>query len=342
MSVGNSKPVHEETCAQKDVRSAVSHAKSMRKSHLALVLACWFCCSCFFNYLAPQLVALVDNQDVTFLELGVTCAFGVMSLRLRGLALLPPASTLRHWALVGLLHLTGCRAFVWGLQFIPVSLAQTIRASSPLVAVPVAMLALGELYSWPSLAPLAPIVAGFAFSAGAGGGAEPDAGQLGGCAAAVASVCCLVMVNASCKYVGAGADVNQVQFWTVLLAFTWLLPFWAVGGGPQRLLAFEGNHTWLVTLVLADGCMYYLEQVLQQVVLRELPLLPFQVIDTLRRLVIVCVSGFLLQGNTCTALNALGITLVLSGAVAHNAQRAREQRQQLERQTPAVLREKVE
>jgi len=282
---------------------------------LAVALIIWFISSCLFNYLTPMLLTLVLNQDVTLLELVVTVSVGVVSLSARGLSLRVPKGTAHKWMAVGALHLLGCRAFIWGLQFMPVSLAQTIRASSPMVAVPIAVFLLGERYSFAAIASLVPIIIGFALSVGADGG---DDSQMVGCVAAFVSVCCLVLVNAGCKRLGQEHHPFQVQFWTVLFALINLVPWWLSSGGFQRLKNYGGDVRWLAFVVLADGCLYYTEQVCQQQVLRALPLLPFTVIDTLRRLTIVCISGFLIQGNPCKFLNVCGITLVLFGGLAHN------------------------
>jgi len=283
---------------------------------LAAVLLFWFATSILFNYLTPQLIGLVANQDVTMLELSVTVCFGLVTNKLRGIGVVPPLRRVPKWLLVGSLHLLGCRSFVYGLKFIPVSLAQTIRASSPMVAVPISYLAFGERCPWQVLPPLAAILAGFALSVGAdGAGADPA-----GCGAAVASLCCLVLVNGASK-----AEEHHpfaIQLWVCVFAWLALFPLWVLGGGPARLAAFSGDRWKLAGLVLMDGCMYYAEQVSQNQVLKSLPFLPFAVIDTLRRLAIVCVSGFFIQGNTCTLLNAVGILLVLSGAISYNIARA--------------------
>lgn len=295
------------------VPTAVTSAPGQSLAWLAFALPMWFITSILFNYLTPQLLALVANQDVTFLEFSVVVGFGAVALSVRGLRLHPPWKQAPRWLLVGVLHLVGCRFFIWGLQFIPVSLAQTIRASSPMLAVPIGWLLLRERYSVQVLMPLLAILFGFGLSVGAGSG---DEGVPIACAAALGSVCCMVLVNGLSK--GLGHHPFEVQFWIISFALVSLLPFWVSGGGPRRMLAFDGDLYRLFTLVLLDGGMYYIEQVLQNQVLAAVPFLAFAVIDTLRRLCIVCVSGFLIQGNTCTMKNALGIVLVLLGAIVFN------------------------
>eukprot|EP00405_Crypthecodinium_cohnii_P018486 CAMPEP_0206482156 /NCGR_PEP_ID=MMETSP0324_2-20121206/38696_1 /ASSEMBLY_ACC=CAM_ASM_000836 /TAXON_ID=2866 /ORGANISM="Crypthecodinium cohnii, Strain Seligo" /LENGTH=315 /DNA_ID=CAMNT_0053960029 /DNA_START=16 /DNA_END=963 /DNA_ORIENTATION=+ len=279
---------------------------------LLVLLLFWVGTSIPFNCLTPMLVAMVDNQDVTFLELLVTISYGFPILKQKGVPTMPPRHKIPKWLGVGMLHLLGCRCFVWGLQSIPISLAQTIRAASPMVAVPISFLFFGERYPLMVLLPLSAILVGFGLSVGATGAGS----DLSGAAAAVASLCCLVLVNGACK--SENAHPLSVQFWVCLCAWITLCPLWLFSGGPQRLLSFDGSRLKLVALCLADGGMYYSEQAAQNQIIQLVPFLSFSVIDTLRRLAIVCVSGFLVQGNPCTMLNGFGIALVLSGAIGYN------------------------
>jgi len=311
------------TLARQNQYNCVSEEMSHKMPPLApppslmAMLPVWFMTSVLFNFLTPLLVKMLDNQDVTFLELSVTVSFGFAILRHQGLPLLPPMSKLPKWLLLGMLHLIGCRCFVWGLSFIPVSLAQTIRASSPVVAVPISCAVFGERYSWQVLLPLLVILFGFALSVGV----DVAGTNLAGCGAALASLCCLVLVNGGSK--SENNNPLSMQFWVCMFAWLSLLPMWLYSGGPGRLGSLDCDRWRLAGLVLADGAMYYIEQAAQSQVLKELPFVSFAVTDTLRRLAIVCVSGFLIQGNPCTPQNGLGILLVLSGAISYNIMNAR-------------------
>ena len=63
-----------------------------------------------------------------------------------------------------------------------------------------------------------------------------------------------------------------------------------------------------------DGICYFSEQVAQFAAIGMLLPLTFAVVDTTRRLWIVIVSGFILQGNPFTVNAVAGAALVCAGA----------------------------
>lgn len=245
--------------------------------HLAVILAVWFVTSAFFNDCTPRLLSSftgVGGQgvDVTVVELCITCAIGSAGLLFSGSALLPPARLYKPLALAGCLHLGGCRLFMLSLGYIPVALAQTIRAANPLFVVLIGGVFQGQKYPLRVLACLVPIVGGFSLAVSADSELDPL-----GVAASVGSVLCLVVVNTlSKKMLSGGGDSdsgdvasNQVQFWLCSVAVILLLPQWAFEGGAPRLAGvFQGETASAVMLLCAlDGTLYFSEQVVQLKVL---------------------------------------------------------------------------
>ena len=101
----------------------------------------------------------------------------------------------------------------------------------------------------------------------------------------------------------------------------------AATGGPARLqFALSGlagpdplasKSAELVGMVVADGLAYHAANVGTFTSIDTFNSLTFAIIDTLRRLLVVC-SGFVYQGNPCTIQNMVGIVLVIFGAGCYN------------------------
>lgn len=70
-------------------------------------------------------------------------------------------------------------------------------------------------------------------------------------------------------------------------------------------------------MVVADGVAYHAANVGTFTSIDTFDSLTFAIIDTLRRLLVVC-SGFVYQGNPCTTQNMVGITLVIFGVGCYN------------------------
>ena len=130
------------------------------------------------------------------IELTITVMIAATKLAAQGRRVAPPAALAWSVLLIGACHLAGCRLFIWGLQSIPVSIAQTIRAANPLVTVLLGTTVFGHRFpSAAVLAALLVLLAGFSLAVS---GDEGDVGPWG-VAAAVGSLCCLAMVNALTK-----------------------------------------------------------------------------------------------------------------------------------------------
>ena len=298
---------------------------------LGLILVAWFSSSAFFNDATPRLMRTLEsvagiNVDVTALELGITILIAAGKLMVQNERPLPPPSLVGRVMCVGTSHLVGCRLFIWGLQYIPVSIAQTIRAANPVVTVAMSVLILREpLPSLAVLAALGMLIAGFALAVLDGSGNAVD---LSGVAAAVGSVCCLTLTNTFSKRLLSPAasapgtppvSSGELQCWICIAAFAALAPYWLWSGGLGRLhTAFSGAASAeLGRLCALDGVLYFTEQTLQFAAISRLSPLTLAVLDTTRRLFIVVVAGFVLQGDPVTAARVGGALVVYAGAAAY-------------------------
>ena len=115
-------------------------------------------------------------------------------------------------------------------------------------------------------------------------------------------------------------------------ALVLLVPPWALAGGSTRVLgAFRSEDiggrvggsggyslfSGLPALCVADGALYFSEQLAQFEVIGLVQPLTLAVVDTTRRLFIVVIAGFILQGDKVTPTRVAGALLVYSGAAAY-------------------------
>jgi len=109
------------------------------------------------------------------------------------------------------------------------------------------------------------------------------------------------------------------------VALLLLLPMWVFGGGVPRMsgvfsakaagVAGGAAASSVLLLCVWDGVLYYTEQIAQVKSIDLLSPLSLGVVDTVRRLFIVVVAGFVLQGNPVTTRGVVGAALVCSGAI---------------------------
>lgn len=287
----------------------------------ALLVFTWFVTSIYFNNLTPDFqLYLTENLDITMVELFSATAYGLLVLPLFGLTVLPPREMFIPMLKIGLCHLVACRLFiiaVCGQDSIPVSLAQTIRAASPVFMVIVSFLYSRQRYSSKLLISLIPLIVGFGIAS-----LSEVSMNLVGFMAAVGSVTTLVILSLISKDQFSAVDQQpphwgQVQLWSCAMAAVIQSPTWAADGGVGRVVA-AFDDTAFLRLVLLNGAMYYAEQVMQFQAIQTYQPLSYSVIDTLRRLTIVVVTGFVLRGDSFNLTKCIGILIVCCGAVYYN------------------------
>lgn len=293
---------------------------------IGVLLASWFFLSAGFNDVTPRLMKTLESAgglsiDLTLIELAITVAIAGTKLKVQGARALPPREKLGSLLLVGALHLGACRLFIYGLSLgLPISLAQTIRATNPLFVVVLQVLQ-GHRHETAVLLTLCPIILGFCLAVSDASSAHLNPKAI---ASALGSVSCLVGVNSLAQRMAtastAGApSPGELQCWICEVALTCLMPFWAYSGGGTRLGAAFVSPTAsrLAGMCALDGAFYFSEQIVQMMAIAMLSPLTLAIVDTVRRLFIVFASGFFLQGNPCTAQNVLGALCVCAGAAVY-------------------------
>ena len=306
-----------------------SDGSSSDLANVAL-LGLWFCTSIYFNYMTPEFNKYLNEEqktgtktDIVMVELLSASSYGVVLLTLAGLPLLPPRALAKPMALVGFCHLWACRLFIMavcGEGALPVSLAQTIRAANPFFVVVVSFAFAGTRYPPKVLLSLVPLVAGFAMTTLA----ETDF-HLPAFLCAVGSVTILVVMSLISKAAFSDAQDAphwaQVQLWSCAIASLMLAPTWMDEGGPVRVAAALAHGDLgrpFKQLIALNGAMYYAEQVMQFRAIESYAPLTYGVIDTVRRLCIVVITGYFMRDEVFTTNKSVGVAVVCFGAIYYN------------------------
>jgi drug/metabolite transporter (DMT)-like permease len=262
-------------------------------------------------------VAMVA-EDITVIEMATCTLLGALTLYSKGMAMIPAPAARGRVLLIAASNAASCRLFAMCMDYINLSLVQTIRACQPMFTVVLVYLLWRETYTARTYATLLPICVGFGMAAGG----DPKYEQYG-FLLALASTVLLVVVNMTSRstlsMLAGSVESLQVQAWTVGGSFALLLPIWVYSGGVQRLaFALAGDKAVeFMAMVTFNGAAYHAANVGTFTSLATFDSLSFAIIDTLRRLLVVC-SGFVYQGNPCTTANMLGIVLVVVGAGMYN------------------------
>ena len=175
-----------------------------------------------------------------------------------------------------------------------------------------------ETYTSKTYATLLPICAGFMMAAVG----DPQYDEYG-FTLALGSTLLLVVVNMTTRKMltdfKGRVDPLQAQAWTTAGSFFLLMPLWIHGGGVERLNRMLAGDKAMdfVSIVGIDGVAYHMANIGTFTSIGVFEPLSFAIIDTLRRLMVVC-SGFIYQGNVCTLTNIVGIVLVIVGAGLYN------------------------
>ena len=295
------------------------HKLQRLQNVLALSITAWYAASIGNNYATVLLLEKLDDPlQLNLLEQLSMAIIGVFTLLASGVSF-PSLASIRAAGVgtvigMGLCNALTCRLFMESLSRLPLSLTQTIRASSPLVAVAVGTLFLGERYSWRQVAPMPLIVVGFALCVSA-----EASDSLGGIFCGLASLVCMVGMQLLTKRMltrNGGMHELQVQLLQTTLCFAFLLPF--LSGDGLASLTEKATQPQFALLHLLNGASDYVENVASTASNGHLDPLSFSVADTLRRFVVIVLCGFVLHGNPYSAVNVIGAMFVVGGVIWYN------------------------
>ena len=221
---------------------------------------------------------------------------------------------------MGLANAVTTRLFMVSLQKMPLSLCHTLRSCSPCVAAVVGLWR-GRRFSPAQLWSLPVIVAGFAIAVSA----QPACSATGVCAAIGSLLAMSALQHLSKGLLEGGVHEMQCQF----LQSTLCLVFLALSNyehnsasfGAVRNLAMHddghGGHRRFRLLALVNGFSDYAENVAATRACAAFDELTFAVFDTVRRLSVILLCGFVARNNPARPSNVVGTLLVLAGALLY-------------------------
>lgn len=111
------------------------------KQSLGLVVF-WYCVTLVFNWTAFNLVVLKDDpalalipNDITLIEMFACTICGALTLYSKGLAFVPPPEVRTRMLALAITNAAACQLFMIAMDYVALSLVQTIRACQPLFTV---------------------------------------------------------------------------------------------------------------------------------------------------------------------------------------------------------------
>lgn len=106
------------------------------------IVVFWYSVTLIFNYTAFNLVVLKDDpelslkpEDITLIEMFACTICGALTLYSKSLQFIPPPQVRTRVFFLALTNAAACRLFMMAMDFVKLSLVQTIRACQPLFTV---------------------------------------------------------------------------------------------------------------------------------------------------------------------------------------------------------------
>ena len=106
------------------------------------IVVFWYCVTLVFNWTAFNLVVLKDDPalallpaDITLIEMFACTICGALTLYNKGLAFIPPPELRVRMLVLALANAAACQLFMFAMDFVALSLVQTIRACQPIFTV---------------------------------------------------------------------------------------------------------------------------------------------------------------------------------------------------------------
>lgn len=282
-----------------------------------ITLASWVSASLGNNYATPTLLDAIGSPlALNVLEQASMVAVALLVLQARRSALVNVAALKRSGGLtvlgMGMCNALTCRLFMLSLHHLPLSLCHTIRAASPCCAA-IIRLASGRPIARQQLLALPMIVAGFALAVSA----QPSCSAVGVSAAIGSMLALSGLQHLTKRLLDDGSHDMQVQLMQCSMscaALASLLPLAqarSLGALLSRGIRFR--LLWALNTV-SD----YVENVAATAACGDFDPLTFSVLDTVRRLGVILVCGFVARKNPAGPANVAGMLLVFAGALVYS------------------------
>jgi drug/metabolite transporter (DMT)-like permease len=320
------------------------------------IIASWYTASLANNFATPALLDLLDNSPITLniLEQTAMIFVALIVLPANQIELIPTKETIKKVGgiipilAMGLANAITARLFMISLQHLPLSLCHTIRACSPCVAAGIGLVR-GKRFSPKQLSSLPIIVAGFSLAVSAvqpsSDGSNSNSIKVGVYAAIGSLLAMSALQHISKVVLERGMHEMQCQFLQCTLCLFFLVGsnynnnyqcFCTVrdlamnnnkyhngggvvggGGGGGAISIGQQQQQQFCFLTLLNGAGDYIENVSATKACAIFDELTFSVFDTLRRLSVILICGFLVRKNPAHFSNISGTVLVLVGALLY-------------------------
>ena len=106
------------------------------------IVVFWYCVTLVFNWTAFNLVVLKDDPalallpaDITLIEMFACTICGALTLYNKSLGFIPPPELRARMLVLALANAAACQLFMFAMDFVALSLVQTIRACQPIFTV---------------------------------------------------------------------------------------------------------------------------------------------------------------------------------------------------------------
>jgi drug/metabolite transporter (DMT)-like permease len=106
------------------------------------IVVFWYTVTLVFNWTAFNLVVLKDDPalallpaDITLIEMFACTICGALTLYNKGLGFIPPPGLRIRMLVLALANAAACQLFMFAMDFVALSLIQTIRACQPILTV---------------------------------------------------------------------------------------------------------------------------------------------------------------------------------------------------------------
>jgi len=283
------------------------------------VVVCWYTFSSISNNVSKSIFHIFHYPvslalwQFLFIVIGASILF---VFKLHAFHHKPLREALTRVSPLAVGHIVAHLLTLISLGNVPVSFTHTIKATSPIFAVILTRVVLGEKHPIVLVLTLLPIILGVSLSTMH----EINFNMLG-FVTAICSTFVFSCQNVYSKKLFRDYRIDHILLllYASLLAFIGLLPIWFYWEGYGFLtngIEIE-DKTLLIQLLLTNGFSHFMQNIMAFTALTLISPISYTIFNTLKRIFVI-VTSVLYFGNTITLINGLGILMAISGMGLYN------------------------